>query len=50
MQSKWDSFESAVPGGFAGWLPGFYDEVESAADTESRWLQGVLPAQVTAIL
>lgn len=45
MQSKWDSFDPAVAGGFAGWLPGFYGEVEAAADAESRWLQGVLPSQ-----
>jgi hypothetical protein len=48
LQTKWDAFDPATADGFAGWLPGFYDAVEAAADTESRWLQGVLPAQVTA--
>ena len=46
LQAKWDAFDPATADGFAGWLPGFYDAVEAAADTESRWLQGVLPAQV----
>lgn len=48
LQAKWDAFDPATADGFAGWLPGFYDAVEAAADTESRWLQGVLPAQVIA--
>ena len=46
LQDRWDAFDPAMADGFAGWLPGFYDAVEAAADTESRWLQGVLPAQV----
>ena len=46
LQAKWDAFDPATADGFAGWLPGFYDAVEAAADTESRWLQGMLPAQV----
>jgi len=38
-----------VEGGFAGWLPGFYGEVEAAAEAESRWLAGVLPEQAAAL-
>lgn len=38
-----------MEGGFAGWLPGFYGEVEAAAEAESRWLAGVLPEQAAAL-
>ena len=46
VQSRWDGFDPAAGGGFASWLPGFYGEVEAAAEAESRWLAGVLPEQV----
>ena len=51
MQAAWDGFDRGVDPSarptqtLAEWLPGFFEVVVAAADSESHWCAAVLPDQ-----
>lgn len=48
-QAQWDAYDPSAPGGFPDWLPTFYGSVESATESEARWLAPVLPARASEL-